>query len=85
VKSYCLKHVKIKRGSKYLIHFGIVIRKENNIGEVPLFNICRSGNLKLVKYLVEPGLDIHKGNNYNSTTLLSACYCGLCSTKYYTI
>jgi len=39
---------------------GVNINKENDCGETPLFNACRSGNVAVVKYLLKHKVKINK-------------------------
>ena len=42
---------------------GANVNKENNDGETPLFNACKSRNETIEKYLVDHGAVIYKNKN----------------------
>ena len=48
---------------------GADVNKENNDGETPLFEACRTVNEPIIKYLVEHRADVNKENNDGVTPL----------------
>ena len=52
--------IKRKKKSEHLVGYGTDVNKEIDYYEIPLFNICLSGNKNIGKNLIELGANINK-------------------------